>query len=314
MKYQVTVGDARSSSRNFKRLEIGNVPKRPDNKITIDFYPSPSPGKPGVAIFRGNSDDPTWKPSKWSSRPDTVSFVADVTVPADAPDDYIIEVLWSDFAPEYQKPKSIKWDGPSIREALEAMIGEDRAELEGLPAGIEDTLKKIEKGGPCPYTFTLDGVEIKFDESKNSRHGKTRLGSPEIREIKKVSLRAGGWDRHSQINRSMLNLKDRPHWESELHHKFEECVDFQAEKDLAAEAAAKRRKDLAVAAKRRLTAFKANMKKEDLTSEALSKCSDYTLDRWANGKIEIDLKSFTAEQAARIVKEIDAVLAWVESE
>ena len=313
MKYQTTLGALRKKCDRYHdraRLTLGNVPRRKnspvyarlgyDDKTVIFSATAPDP-------------DPTWKPSKWNTTRREVGFAVDIVFEKDAPDETVVEVDWADFMVERQRPSRIDWEGLTPREILEGFVDPEGDGFEEIPDGIEKSLKELEKTGSSGYgTFaSLNGVDIEFEVQSSANRGMTRFGRPATARIEKVSMKGGGWDRDSQLTRRMESpTKERL---TELVHKFEEIRDFVFERDHRRDKAAKEREERARAVKKRRKEFLKELgSAKDLTS-SIATSSEYTVKEWPKA-IEINLSKLTPEQAARAVKEFDAVLAWIESE
>lgn len=251
--------------------------------------------------------DPSWKPSKYSKRPETIAFAVDLPIPEGASEVTFTE---ADLKVEYQTPRKVNWKGLSTKDVLEAFLDD----MDPDAALSKKTLARLkEGGGGFSDRFMQDDVSIEFEiRSSSTRYGKTRFGVPVTKSIEKVTFSAGGWERHSKITRSMKEpTAERL---SELVHKFEECKEFAFDRD---QGEAKKRRDreaLAVKQEKRRVDFAAALNVEELASKQIGGASEWTRKEWPNKSVSIDLKNFSAEVAARIVNEIDSVLAWVEEE
>jgi hypothetical protein len=308
MKYQITLGKLRKADRFNDRIEVGNVPRRLNNSVCVRLGYDEK-----TVTFWGTSDDPNWKPSKYSTRPSQVGFAVDIETDPAAPDETVVEVDWNDFQVERQAPSRIDWEGLTPRAILEAFVDPEDLGLEEIPADIEKSLKNLEEEGSGGWgTFaTLNGVDIEFEFSTSANRGKTRFGKPATMKIKKVTLKGGGWDRNSQLQRRME--PPTPERLTELVHKYEEIRDFVFERDHRREKAERERKERARAVKARREAFSKELgPAKDLTSSIATE-SIHTVAEWPKA-ISINLSKLTPEQAARAVKEFDAVLDWIESE
>ncbi len=226
--FRISAADVKKSRDNYSRITAGEHRGEP---VNVSGY-----GREVIFSLRIKSPDGA-----------NVGHVFDLPIEggdlAKVDDDHLFEARLSDFLVEYQEPSEIIWESPSVREILEAFADPDDMGEE-LPEQIVKQLDKADAENSQPRDrYTLDDVEIEFDQSSSGgrfNHGKTRLGVPLLRQVNKVTLKGGGWDRDSQLQRRM----EKPTAErlSELAHKFEEVKEFAFERDQVQREAAERRK------------------------------------------------------------------------